>query len=60
MRRIDETVKSPTTEIRYIPSKWDESQLTEIVIKPAKAATQTIYMKMRDKYQFKVGTSLTL
>ena len=23
MRRVDETVKTPTTEIRYIPSKWD-------------------------------------
>ncbi len=32
MRRIDETVKTP--EIRYIPTMWDESQMTEIVIKP--------------------------
>ena len=59
MRRIDETVKTP--EIRYIPTKWDESQMTEIVIKPATGlSTQTIIMRMRDKYQFKVGTSLTL
>lgn len=56
MRRLD-----GKTEIRYIPSKWDETQLTEIVITPSVAkATQTIYMRLRDKYQFKVGTGLSM
>lgn len=30
MMRLDEAVKTPA--IRYIPSKWDETQLTDIVI----------------------------
>ena len=59
MRRVDETVKTP--EIRYVPSKWDPTQLTELLIAPAVAgATQTIFLRLRDKYQFNVGTSLTM
>ena len=57
MRRLDEG----KSELRYIPSKWDETQLTEIVITPSVAkTTQTIFMRLRDKYQFKVGTGLSM
>ena len=38
------------TDFRYIPSKWDENQLTELVIMPNSAKTQTIYYRMRDKF----------
>ena len=59
MRRVDETVKTP--EIRYIPSKWDPTQLTELIISPASGvSTQTVFLRMRDKYQFNVGTGLTM
>jgi hypothetical protein len=57
MRPIDET---KTPDIRYIPAKLDDSQLTELSILPSLTKQQIIYYRMRDKFQFKVGTSLTM
>jgi hypothetical protein len=48
-------------EFPYIPSAYDDSQSTKIIIEPnTGAGVQTIYYKHRDKFQFKVGAGLTI